>query len=368
MPQLPVESRASLAKAREAALLAVETYNRPTCGFRSSGYIVLMTIAWTALLHAVFFRARQKPFHKKKNRFVKVDGDRKAWELAECVRQFYGQENPPQRKNIEFFLKLRNKIEHRQLPPLDRDIFGECQALLLNFENLLCDKFGERQAMGLSLSFALQLSRERPDAQARAMRGLAKRQLNSVRKFIEEYRSALSQDVYGKLEYSFRVFLVPKLSSNPKAADLAVEFVPYDPAKPEEMAKLEQIVTLIKPKEVPIANLGALTPSEVAARVRNAITRPFTMDSHTRCWRHFSARPPSGSPSPGKCNPRFCHYDALHKDYGYTETWVEFLVEKLSDQATYDLIVTGRKIIQAAPGPARAVPVVASMRLASPDE
>ncbi len=313
-----------------------------------------MVIAWTALFHAIFFKRRQKPFYRKGRRFEKVEGDRRAWELSECIRQYWGNQNPPERRNLEFFLKLRNKIEHRLLAPLDREIFGECQALLLNFENLLCSMFGDRFALGASLSFVLQLSRDRPAAQARAMRGLAKRDLTSVRKFIEDYRSALGQDVYAKQEYSFRVFLVPKLAANPKSADLAVEFVRYDPTKPEEMANLERIVALIKPKGLPIANLGALKASEVVKRVRNAIGRSFTMHSHTCCWRHFVARPASGSPSPGTCNPRFCHYDALHKDYAYTTEWVEFLIEKLTDQAMYDLLVAGRKAPR--PAPALAVP------------
>jgi len=38
MPRrLPIETEANLKKAREAALLAVETYNRPGTAFRSAG-------------------------------------------------------------------------------------------------------------------------------------------------------------------------------------------------------------------------------------------------------------------------------------------------------------------------------------------
>ncbi|MGH9534402.1 MAG: DUF3644 domain-containing protein [Terriglobales bacterium] len=95
-----------------------------------------MAVAWTALFHAIFFKRRKPPSYRmqRPRRFVKLDGERRAWELSECVCQLYANEHPPERKNLEFFLKLRNKIEHRQLPALDREIFGECQALLLNFE------------------------------------------------------------------------------------------------------------------------------------------------------------------------------------------------------------------------------------------
>lgn len=142
MRGLPNDVKAALAKAKESALLAVETYNRPGISFRSGGYIILMVVAWTSLFHAIFLKNNVKPFHvevKKERyvRYVKIDGDNKAWELAECVKQFYKDQNPPVRKNLEFFVGLRNKIEHRSMPQLDDQLFGECQALLLNFEALI---------------------------------------------------------------------------------------------------------------------------------------------------------------------------------------------------------------------------------------
>ena len=48
------KTKATLESSREAALLAVEIYNKPRIGFRSEGYIALMIIAWTRLFHAHF--------------------------------------------------------------------------------------------------------------------------------------------------------------------------------------------------------------------------------------------------------------------------------------------------------------------------
>ncbi len=45
------------------------------------------------------------------------------WELKECLRQHYKSNSPAARRNLEFFVGLRNKIEHRsfaQIDPLDR--------------------------------------------------------------------------------------------------------------------------------------------------------------------------------------------------------------------------------------------------------
>lgn len=181
MPRrMPIEAEANLSKAREAALLAVETYNRPGASFRSAGFLVLMVVAWTAMFHAIFAKRKVKPYYRQKKnlrRFERVDGDFKCWELAECIQQYYADQNPPARKNPEFVVKLRNKIEHRFLPVLDIEIFGECQALLNNFEQLMCETFGDKYALSASLAFALQFGRSVSPAQQAAIRGASKQHL-----------------------------------------------------------------------------------------------------------------------------------------------------------------------------------------------
>jgi hypothetical protein len=78
MRGLPKAVKEALQKARDSALLAVEIYNKPAIAFKSAGYITLMVIAWTSLLHAIFFQKKVKPFQRKDSgRFEKVDGDYK---------------------------------------------------------------------------------------------------------------------------------------------------------------------------------------------------------------------------------------------------------------------------------------------------
>src|SRR5271157_5432535 len=115
MRGLPRQVKAALEKALDSALLAVEVYNKPAVKFKSGGYITLMVIAWTSLFHAVFFRKKTKPLRRKANkRYEKIEGDFKYWELDECLGQYYGADTGnPVRKNLEFFIPLRNKIEHR---------------------------------------------------------------------------------------------------------------------------------------------------------------------------------------------------------------------------------------------------------------
>jgi Protein of unknown function (DUF3644) len=339
--RLPLEATANLKKAREAVLSAVDNYNRPGSGFRSANYIVLMIIAWTALFHAIFAKRKIKPFYRKKNsrRFERIDGDYRTWELKECLGQYFKDTNPPQRKNLELFITLRNKIEHRFLPELDVDIFGECQAMLMNCEALLCEIFGEKQALSASLAFALQFSKTTIAVQQKAMREAGKQHLQSVRRYVDKFRSSLGDDVASDQTYSYKVFLIPKVGSHAKSSDIAVEFVKYDPLKPDEMKQYDRVVAMIKPKQVSVANLGGLRAGDVVRQVSSRIGRPFNFSSHVVCWKHFNTRPAAKSADPTACDNRHCYYDVVHKDYVYTPAWVEFLVGRLSDPATYDQVI-----------------------------
>jgi len=250
MPRLSNEVAIHLEKARESAFLAVETYNRPRTSFRSGGYIVLMCIAWTALFHAIFFRRKIKPFYRQKNhrgRFEIIDGDMKAWELSTSLTEYWKTVQSPIRTNLEFFIKLRNKIEHRSMPGLDMRIFGECQALLFNFEDMISEHFGTKWALNESLSLALQFSSHRHEGQQRSVRKLHSKLAKDISAYIDAFRSSLSVEQLQDAQFSYKVFLFPKPANHASSADMAVEFVKYDPTDPDAMARISKAIALIKP-------------------------------------------------------------------------------------------------------------------------
>ena len=351
MRGIPYDVGVLLEKARDSALLAVETYNRPTASFRSGGYIVLMVIAWTSLFHAIFQKRGTKPFYRRPNsrRFQKVDGEIKRWELSECLKHHFKDQDSPVKKNLEFFIGLRNKIEHRSLPQLDDEVFGECQALLLNFEELLCSTFGDRNSLKVGLSYLLQFKKTQPAKGSPV--SSAQKSFRPVKQFVDTFRSSLSTEVQSDLMYSFKVFLVPKIGNHASKDSIAVEFVRYDPSKPEEMEKYERVVALIKPRGIPVSNLGLMKPGEVVKQVAKGLNKSFNMFHHVLCYRHFNVRPRKGSSEPSGCDTRYCVYDAAHGDYLYRPEWVKYLLSGLSNPATYDsiLITRGRQISSTPP-------------------
>ena len=161
----------NLEKCRLSAITAVDAYNRSGPRFRTAQFLVMIIISWTALLHAIFYRRGTKPWFKHRSRpshYVKIDGEPKHWDLTECLKEYYGGNSPPERKNLEFLIGLRNKVEHRSLPELDPILFGECQAAVLNLEDLLENEFGYTYALMEQLAVSLQFSRTTPEVKRKA--------------------------------------------------------------------------------------------------------------------------------------------------------------------------------------------------------
>lgn len=341
---LPQKVKNQLDKCRDAAIAAVEVYNRPGPRFRTAHYVVLMVMAWTALFHAIFYKRRQRPWYKKKgknpkgDRYVRLEGEPKHWELTECLRQYFGGNNPPERKNLEFLVGLRNKIEHRHLPDLDAGLYGECQAALLNLERLLGSEFGARYTISDQLAIALQCTGVIPAEKKKAAKALATAAAKSVKDYVETFRGGLPSSTLNSTKYSFNVFLVPKVANKQDLADAAVTFVKLDETNAEELERLEKLNILIREKHIPIANLGLHRVSQVVAAVHEKLPHRFTTNAHSRAWRYFKIRPGAGAKKPDQTQGQYCVYDKAHNDYLYTDAWVDKLIAEMSDPARFQAV------------------------------
>lgn len=325
MPRgLPRLVRENIEKCQMSALAAVEAYNRPGKRFRTAQFLVMIIIAWTALFHAISHRNNVKPWYKRKNgRYEKIDGEPKHWDLSTCLVQYFGQDHPAERKNLEFLLGLRNKIEHRHLPELDASLYGECQAALLNLEEMLSSEFGDAYSLEEQLAISLQFSSVVPEAKKKAARALAMNTASSVRDYVEQYRGSLPSTVLSSMKYSFNVFLVPKTANRRSSADAAVEFVRVDEASPDELDRLDKLNVLIREKKIPIANLDLHRPSQVIDTVNRDSKYRLTINSHADLWKHFNVRPENGAPEPAVCRTDYCVFDEAHNDYLYTNAWIQ---------------------------------------------
>ena len=340
--------RESLEKARESSLLAVEIYNKPAIKFKSGAYIVLMIIAWSALFHAYFFNKNIKPFRRKGNgRFDKRDGDYLYWELGESIKEYFKDKQDPVRANLELFIPLRNKIEHKVMPEIDSNLFGECQALLLNFDSYIESFFGEKYCIRESLSFSLQLF---PSLGIGPVKNLKSRDVAEVISFIEKYRSSTANSIISDPKYSFRAFLI-QVANHPSKDALAIQFVNFDKLTIEQKDELSRFVAMIKYKEIPVVNSELLTAGKVVEIVQERLGNPlvyrkvnkkakeiekFNMSTHTHFWKKFKVRPSKKEKDSIEPDRRYCIYDKAHDDFLYTKEWIDFLVEKMNEPGVYD--------------------------------
>lgn len=109
-----------VSKSREAALSAIRVFNDPMTKVKTESFIVLMTIAWTYMLHAYYRqkRAQQKRIEyryygqkAKKKRFDRTKkGHYKYWELERCLNEDKSPIGKDTANNLRFLIGLRHEI------------------------------------------------------------------------------------------------------------------------------------------------------------------------------------------------------------------------------------------------------------------
>jgi hypothetical protein len=261
----PIIVKQLLQKAKDSALLAVEFYNKPAVSFKSEGFITMMCVAWTSLFHAYFFKKRIKPYYRKTKKgkrphFEKIKEtlpngetivDYKWWDLSKCITEYFKDKTTPVRSNLEFFSRIRDLIVHRNIPDLDPDIFGECQANILNFNQVLIENFGENHRIDYMLSYSLQMFSQPKNFIEATKKELKKKNAQEVVEFIKSFRSSLSDDIYTSDEYSFKAVLI-KVQNHQSKDALALRFVNEKDLTEEQKEQLRNNfgILLVKEKKV----------------------------------------------------------------------------------------------------------------------
>jgi hypothetical protein len=329
-----------LESAIDCALLAVEIYNKPRTPFRVENYITNMVMAWTKVFHAHFQNTiGEKYFYKQKgsNRYMLVDGERRAWELTTCMKKV-STLSPSVKANLEFFIKLRNKIEHRHInkDEIGTIIFGECQSVLNNFESFVIECFGEEYALNESLAFALQFSTLRTSQQRKASKTLLAKEVKELMDFISKYRLSLHEATFNSQEFSIKLISVPRIS-NTSRNDLAVEFVNWNTVKDADREKYTRLLAIIKEKHVikEVINPGRLKAGAVVETVKQESLIPnFSHFDHKCLCCIFSIRPYQNEKEkdPFNTNSEYCHYDEAHDDYLYQEAWADYITDLINNK------------------------------------
>lgn len=331
MPRRPgwwYELRAS----KHEALLALDLYNRSTGERRLEAFAVHMQIAWLYLLHARFERDGVDYWYRDKaSRRIRVDGGEfKRWDLARSIKHEFSDSSPI-RLNVEFFIGLRNRIEHRYAQLLESLVVGRCQALVLNYEQSLEAYFGSTEGLQDSLHFPLFVGHLTEGA-VESLKETYKRLPRRLARYIRDFDGALPEASREDYRYDFRVTLIPQ--TGPKSeADATITFVKPESMTNEQKAQLDEIQAIIRNRLVPTTNLGWMRPKDVCRRIEEETGVRWSPSSdHAHAWKRHGVRPPPGADRPEDTDARYCTYDTAHGDYVYSRAWVDRLISEIRDR------------------------------------
>jgi len=301
-----------LIRAREAMVLAVQVFNSPALRFKAEVFTMLANVAWTYLLH--------EHYERKKVKIVGNDG------RSLLLSQMIGRQDCPlskgMKENLRALKVLRDEVEHKLLGRADTKWLGLFQACCLNFDKAICDLFGPRLTLSHDLSFAIQFTKMNLEQLATLNRYEIPAHIDAVDARLTE---GMTEAQIADLEYQFRVVYTQDAVTKSRAH---FQFVQPDSAEGKDIRNV-----LVQHRLAD--HLYPHKPGQVVSRVREKSGKAFTQHNHTQAWRKYGARPQQGAAQPENTKRDYCVYHAAHKDYTYSDQWIEHLVAEVSDEQKF---------------------------------
>ncbi len=322
------EWEAQLQHGRHAAMAALRAWNDPTASFRSQSFALLFVTAWNSVALALLQQSgREWRELDNSGRPVCIDGRDRAKETGDLVAAaFSGERYHGLRRNVEFWIGLRNQVAHRNLPALDAVVIPQAQAGLVNLEAVLDEHFGKEYLLADVLSVPLQLSGFRDPGVLASVKKLQGSLPLDVQNYLAG-QSQLNDELLDDATYMLRVTFLPMVPASGRGPDVVAYFVKPGEVSEELRQALKEYTVLPKVVTPPRPNLIA---TQVIESVRDRIPYKFTSTMHTAAARNLKIRPAKGAPDETVTDTRYCEYVGSVKRHLYNQAWVERLVSELS--------------------------------------
>ena len=326
-----------LLESQRHALKAVDEWN--SSGGNFLDFVAHMHRAWHYLLHAKFHKdgTDYRYIDPNTKKHVISDGEPKAWSLDDCVEAYFLDPNGPVRLNIKFFIRIRNKAEHRYAGDLRIVAGGKAQSLVLNYEREMVSVFGSAYSLADRLRFPIHVSDLTVPTTELAK--IASTIPQRTRDIVARFEAGIAKETLDDLRYDYRIRLVPIVG--PKtSADLAVNFVNLDSLSDAERKTMVDAgrtgTVIVRDKHVEVAGKGKLRPHQVVSLVQKAVPFEFTLYAHhTVMWQRLKVRPATAAANPYGTDQKYCVYDEPYKSYLYTQAWVERILKTIGTPSKF---------------------------------
>ncbi|MEK0245347.1 DUF3644 domain-containing protein [Bifidobacterium mongoliense] len=333
----------TLEEGRRQALVAIDFYNRPGDRRSFADFIVHIHLAWQNLLHADRVRRKAEIFYRENDgRHIfkrNPDGSKKTWDLSQCLKYEF-KDNDPIRKNIEFFIGLRNHVEHRYQDSILAVTAAEAHACIINFESELVRRFGPSESLGTDLKFPIFVQSFSP-TRYEEQRVLRQHLPQNTYTFITEFQGSLDENVRSDERYAYRLLLLPM--KGPKTdADMALNFIRQDDLTAEELQDLvgQRGSVIVAEKYRNAANGDEVLPGKAAAQIQLRIPFRFSVNDFTTLRKKWEIGPvKSGSNKQLPKSDGYCLYSPTFRQFAYTPKLIERMVTALSTSDVYATLV-----------------------------
>lgn len=114
-------------KSKEAFMLAIETYNRPSIKYRTEGFSFFICNAWELMLKAYLIKSRGE------SSIYYKDSPSRTLSLENCIKLVFTNEHAPVRKNLLRIVELRNISTHFIVEEYEMVYISLFQACVLNY-------------------------------------------------------------------------------------------------------------------------------------------------------------------------------------------------------------------------------------------
>ncbi len=339
-----------LGEARRQACVAIDFYNRAGDKRSFLDFVVHMHLAWQYLLHGDRERRGENIYYREHGRYVRgADGEKRTWDLQRCLKEELPQDSPV-RLNVEFFIGLRNKIEHRYQDALLIATAAHAHALVVNFETELVSRFGEESSLAHELRFPVFVQSLTPEGIVE-QRKLRRRLPAAASGYITKFENTLPAEVRDDSRFTYRVQLLPMKGPRTEA-DMAFNFVTVADLNDDDRRTYEAQgktgLVLVAEKTRDVALRDEMLPKATAAAIQDRLPFRFSMNDFIVMWKKHGVRPPRGVPNPEKTETRYCIYVKATNNYVYTPAYVERCVRELDTESKFEAAI-GRKPVLKAP-------------------
>lgn len=203
-----------LDKSREAFVLAVELYNRPSIRYRVEGFAFFICNAWELMLKAKIIRdyGIEKILYK--------DHPDRTLSMERCMDLVLTNDKDPLKRNLKDIVRLRNEGTHFIVPEHEQIYVGLFQACVRNYDDKLFEWHGLKISDSVPVHF-LTLSMSANPVSPEVIR--AKYSPEIAEKFLFD-RAAIEQEeaIQGNQKYSFVMRTEMAIVKNPSRADFTV--------------------------------------------------------------------------------------------------------------------------------------------------